>query len=108
MDLQLKDKIAFVTGSSSGIGESIAKTLAKEGAAVIIHGRSAERTKRVADEINNGGGTAYAVIGDLSEEASAKSVVEKALKAAGRIDILINNAGGSDTEPITWENGSLN
>jgi NAD(P)-dependent dehydrogenase (short-subunit alcohol dehydrogenase family) len=106
MDLQLKDKVAFVTGSSSGIGESIAKTLAKEGAVVIVHGRSIE-TKRVADEINQEGGVAYPVIGDLSEEISAKAVIEKALNAAGHIDILVNNAGGFDNAPITWENGSL-
>jgi NAD(P)-dependent dehydrogenase (short-subunit alcohol dehydrogenase family) len=107
MDLQLKDKVALVTGSSSGIGASIAETLAREGAVVIVHGRNAERTKRVADKINKEGGKAFAVIGDLAEEAGAKAVVEGALKAAGRIDILVNNAGGSDVAPITWESGSL-
>src|SRR5262245_38964586 len=66
MDLKLKDKVALVTGSSSGIGESIAKTLAAEGATVIVHGRNEERAKRVADEINRGGGKAFTVVGDLS------------------------------------------
>jgi len=56
MDLQLKDKVALVTGSSSGIGASIAKVLAIEGATVIVHGRNAERTKRVANEIKARGG----------------------------------------------------
>ena len=107
MDLQLKGKVAFITGSSSGIGASIARTLAHEGATVIVHGRNAERTKQVADEINEQGGKAFAVIGSLSEEVSAKTVVEEALKAAGRIDILVNNAGGTDAAPITWENGSM-
>jgi NAD(P)-dependent dehydrogenase (short-subunit alcohol dehydrogenase family) len=107
MDLQLKDKVALITGSSSGIGASIAQTLAREGATVIAHGRNAERTKRVADKIIGQGGKAFAVLGDLSEEAGAKTVVEEALKAAGRIDILVNNAGGTDAAPITWESGSL-
>jgi NAD(P)-dependent dehydrogenase (short-subunit alcohol dehydrogenase family) len=107
MDLQLKDKVALVTGSSSGIGASIAKTLAGEGATAIVHGRNAERTKRVADEINEQGGKAFAVVGDLSEEAGAKTVVEEAFKAAGRIDILVNNAGGADSAPISWESGSM-
>jgi 3-oxoacyl-[acyl-carrier protein] reductase len=106
MDLQLTDKVALVTGSSSGIGASIAQTLAREGATVIIHGRNAERTKQIADEINEQGGQAFAVLGDLSEEAGAKTVVQEALKAAGRIDILVNNAGGTDAAPITWESGS--
>jgi 3-oxoacyl-[acyl-carrier protein] reductase len=58
MDLQLKDKVALVTGSSSGIGASIAKTLAREGATVIVHGSNADRAKRVADEIREQGGKA--------------------------------------------------
>ena len=107
MDLQLKDKVALVTGSSSGIGASIAKTLAREGATVVVHGRNADRTKRVANEINEQGGKAFAVIGDLSDEAGAKAVIEEAFKAAGRIDILVNNAGGTDAAPISWENGSM-
>lgn len=107
MDLQLKDKVALITGSSSGIGASIAKTLAREGATVIVHGRNADRTKRVADEISKQGGKAFAVIGDLSEETGAKAVIEGAFKAAGRIDILVNNAGGTDAAPVTWERGSL-
>jgi len=107
MDLQLKDKVALVTGSSSGIGASIAKILAHEGATVIVHGRNAERTNRVADEIKGRGGKAFAVLGNLSEDAGAKAVVEESLKAAGRIDILVNNAGGTDVAPISWESGSL-
>jgi 3-oxoacyl-[acyl-carrier protein] reductase len=52
-------------------GASIAETLAREDATVIVHGRNAERTKRVADEINKQGGKAFAVLGDLSNEAGA-------------------------------------
>lgn len=107
MDLKLKDKVALVTGSSSGIGAAIAKALALEGATVIVHGRNHERTKQVAVEIDKQGGKAFAVVGDLSQEEGAKRVIEEAFKASDRIDILVNNAGGSDVAPITWENGSL-
>jgi len=107
MDLQLKDKVALITGSSSGIGASIAETLAREGATVIVHGRNAERAKRVSSEIKKQGGKAFTVVGDLSKEAGAKAVTEESFKVAGRIDILINNAGGTDSAPITWESGSL-
>lgn len=107
MDLKLHGKIALVTGSSSGIGESIARTLAREGAAVVVHGRSAERTNRVAGEIKEQGGTAFAVVGDLTDEPGPNNVVRKALQAAGHIDILVNNAGGSSKSQIHWENGSV-
>jgi len=107
MDLQLKDKVALVTGSSSGIGASIAKVLAIEGATVIVHGRNTERTKRVANEIKARGGEAFTVVGDLSKDAEAKTVVEEAFNAIGRIDILVNNAGGTDVAPITWESDGL-
>jgi NAD(P)-dependent dehydrogenase (short-subunit alcohol dehydrogenase family) len=58
MDLQLNAKRALVTGSSSGIGEAIAKILAREGASVIVHGRNQERTNRVVQEIIADGGMA--------------------------------------------------
>ncbi len=109
MDLQLKAKRALVTGSSSGIGEEIAKTLAREGAIVVVHGRNQERAHRVADEIKGEGGQAFVAIGDLSSDEEAKQVTEQALAATGGIDILINNAGGAEafqswmeTPPDRW------
>ena len=68
MDLQLQNKIALVTGSTAGIGESIAKTLAHEGARVVIHGRKADAAKRVTAEILEGGGQAKSVLGDLADD----------------------------------------
>jgi len=92
MDLKIKGKRALVTGSSSGLGEAIAIMLAAEGAEVIIHGRDEARTKSVSDKINNSGGKALYVIGDLATEEGADDVVDTAL-ATGQVDILINNAG---------------
>lgn len=96
MDLQLNGKRALITGSSSGIGKEIAKTLAREGATVVVHGRNEERAKGVADEIKNDGEKAFVAIGDLSTDENAKQVAEQALAATGGIDILINNAGGAE------------
>ena len=108
MNLQLENKRALVTGSSSGIGEAIAKTLAAEGAAVVVHGRDEGRTRRVADEIAGSGGRVAIAIGDLSSDAEAERVADAARAAFDSIDILVNNAGVFhvrgwwDTTPAQW------
>ena len=108
MDLHLEGKRALVTGSSSGIGEGIAKCLAREGAIVAVHGRREKEANRVAQEITAAGGTAFIALGDLSKDEEAHNVAEKALSALGGVDILINNAGGyeqvdwMDSSPTKW------
>jgi len=102
LDLNLSDKRALVTGSSSGIGESIARALAREGAAVVVHGRNAERAERVAGQINQQGGKASVVLGDLARKEDAQRVASHALEALGGIDILVNNAGGADDGAKPW------
>ncbi|WP_419806723.1 SDR family NAD(P)-dependent oxidoreductase [Terriglobus sp.] len=89
----MKGKRALVTGSTSGIGEQIAKTLAEEGVQVIVHGRRTAEAERVVGEISQAGGTAIAVTGELGSDAEAAKVVETALAAFGGVDILVNNAG---------------
>jgi 3-oxoacyl-[acyl-carrier protein] reductase len=94
MDLKLKGRRALVTGSSSGIGEGIARMLAQEGCAVVVHGRNRERAEKVASEINAAG----IAIGDLSTDDGAVAVHAQARTAlGGSIEILVNNAGGSST-----------
>jgi NAD(P)-dependent dehydrogenase (short-subunit alcohol dehydrogenase family) len=94
MDLQLKGRRALVTGSSSGIGEAIARMLAGEGGAVVVHGRNRERAEKVASDINAAG----VAIGDLSTDEGAAAVHTEARAAlGGNIEILVNNAGGSAT-----------
>jgi 3-oxoacyl-[acyl-carrier protein] reductase len=95
MDLQLNDKTALVTGSSKGIGEAIAVTLAREGASVVVHGRDGAQTERVVNAIVANGGRAYAVLGDLTLEEEVERLVAQAEERVGAIDILVNNAGGS-------------
>jgi len=94
MDLQLKGKRALVTGSNSGIGAGIAKTLAAEGAVVVIHGRDTRRTESVAAEIKERGGQALVALGDLATEAGCTAAADTVMRALGGIDILVNNAGG--------------
>lgn len=93
MDLKLKDKTALITGSSSGIGEGIAKCLAREGVQVMVQGRKKEELERVVHEISKNGGTAHYVVGDLAKEQDAKHIAEKTLQTFQHLEILVNNAG---------------
>ncbi len=99
MDLQLNGKRALVTGSTSGIGEQIAKTLAREGVQVVVHGRRKVEADRVVQEITAAGGMAMAAIGDLGSDEETAEVVKVCLSAFGGIDILINNAGAFPIKP---------
>jgi 3-oxoacyl-[acyl-carrier protein] reductase len=93
MNLQLAGKVALVTGSSSGIGAEIARTLAREGATVIVHGRSSAPAEQVAQSTATEVGNAVAVTGDLATDEGADRIASAALAATGAVDILINNAG---------------
>ena len=99
MDLRLVGKRALVTGSTSGIGEQIARTLAAEGVQVIVHGRRRTEADRVVREITAAGGTATAATGDLGSDEETAAVTEAALSAFGGVDILVNNAGSFPMKP---------
>ncbi|WP_374950726.1 SDR family NAD(P)-dependent oxidoreductase [Mucilaginibacter sp.] len=98
MDLKLNGKRALVTGSSAGLGEAIAHLMAAEGAEVIVHGRNEERAAAVAKSINDTGGRAIYVLGDLSTDEGADAVADGAL-TGGPVDILVNNAGAYTPRP---------
>jgi NAD(P)-dependent dehydrogenase (short-subunit alcohol dehydrogenase family) len=102
LDLNLNNKRALITGSSSGIGESIARLLAREGVAVVVHGRNAQRAERVANQIKEQGGKASVVLGDLARKGEAQRVASNTIEALGGVDILINNAGGADEGLLPW------
>jgi 3-oxoacyl-[acyl-carrier protein] reductase len=94
VDLKLAGRRAFVSGSSSGIGEGVARMLAKEGCAVVVHGRNRQRAEKVAADINAAG----VAIGELSTDENAAAIHDQARAAlGGNIEILVNNAGGSST-----------
>ncbi|MGO4570001.1 SDR family NAD(P)-dependent oxidoreductase [Rhizobium sp. 2YAF20] len=112
MDLKLDGKVALVTGSSKGIGEGVARGLAREGAIVIVHGRNKITTEEVADDIVAQGGRAYAVFGDLTNDDEVQRLVDDAQSFVRPVDIVVNNAGGSGepedwttTSPETWASG---
>jgi len=89
---RLKDKVAIVTGSTSGIGIGIARLYAAEGAKVIICGRRAEKGQAVVDRIKAEGGEAMFHFMDITDLTSIDALVEDTVKAYGKIDILVNNA----------------
>jgi len=91
--MQLKDKVALVTGASSGIGKEVAKRFAKEGALVILTARSLDKLKEVQKEIekNNGNVESYSM--DITNRNQINETIKNIIKKYNKIDILVNNAG---------------
>lgn len=90
---RLDDKVAIITGASSGIGRAAALLFARQGAKVVLSARGRERLEAVADEIRAAGGSVTAIAGDVSEEAHHEALVDAARAEFGGLDIAFNNAG---------------
>ncbi|MBH0187841.1 MAG: SDR family oxidoreductase [Nitrospira sp.] len=90
---RLAGKVAVVTGGNAGIGEAIARTFVREGAAVVITGRRQDELDRVVHEITRRNGKAIAVAGSVTDDCHTRAVVNEAIQRFGSLDILINNAG---------------
>jgi NAD(P)-dependent dehydrogenase (short-subunit alcohol dehydrogenase family) len=90
---ELKDKVALVTGASSGIGRATALRFAEEGAQLVLVGRDRAALSSTAAEISAGGGEAFAVIGDVTVEQDAERVVRETIDDFDRLDVLVNAAG---------------
>ncbi len=90
--LDLEGQVALVTGASGGFGAAIARALAAAGAGVVLVGRDGGRLRPLVDEL---GGLATAIQGDVSHANEAQRIVEEAVAARGRLDVLVNNAGGA-------------
>ncbi|MDX1951885.1 MAG: glucose 1-dehydrogenase [Verrucomicrobiota bacterium] len=98
---KLSGKVAVVTGASKGIGASIAKHLAAEGASVIVnYASSRSGADKVVSEIMASGGSAVAVQADVSKKADVERLFAETKKAFGQVDVLVNNAGIFEFSPI--------
>lgn len=98
MDLQLKDKIVFVSGSTAGIGFAIAKRFLQEGAQVIINGRTNESVEKAVIELKS---IADANISGIAADFSKKEDIDNLIEQLPEVDILINNAGIFEPKPFT-------
>lgn len=101
MSKKLSGKVAIVTGASKGIGASIAKHLAEEGALVVVnYASSKEGAERVVAEIVDDGGKAIAVQANVAKEKEIEHLFAETKKAFGQLDILVNNAGVYEMSPL--------
>lgn len=105
--MELKDKIALVTGAGSGLGAAAAKALAAEGATVFLLGRTLDELEEVAAEINDAGGSATVLKADVSDEQQMRTAFERITAEAGRLDAVFANAGVNGTwapvDELTYE-----
>ncbi len=93
MSESIAGKVVVITGASSGLGEAAARLLAARGASVVLGARRVERLRALADELSAAGGKALAVETDVADRGQVQRLVDAAVEAYGRVDVLINNAG---------------
>jgi NAD(P)-dependent dehydrogenase (short-subunit alcohol dehydrogenase family) len=105
---QFENKVAIITGGSSGIGKATALELAMEGSAVVIANRNSSTGEQAVEDIQAMGGKAVFVKTDVSEEMQVKNLIEKTLETFGRLDLAFNNAGIEQTPlPLTEQTEAL-
>lgn len=101
MKQELENKVAIITGGGSGIGAATALLFAKKGARVIVSDIHADTCQKIAKEIVDAGGTAYAIAADVSDAKQCEALVAGTLQQYGRLDIAFNNAGiGGESNPV--------
>jgi NADP-dependent 3-hydroxy acid dehydrogenase YdfG len=96
----IEGKVVAITGASSGIGEATARHLAKLGARVVLGARRAEKLEKIVEEIRAGGGTAASRTVDVTDRQDVDTFLQFAEGTAGKLDVLINNAGVMPLSPL--------
>lgn len=91
--MTVKGKVALITGGGSGLGEAAARVLAREGAKVVVLGRTADEVKQVAEDIRTSGGEAMHVTADIAKPDAMQKAVQQVIDQWGRLDIVFANAG---------------
>lgn len=110
MNENIESKVVVITGASSGLGESTARHLAEKGATVVLAARRSDKIEQFAKEIQEKGGKALAVTTDVTEYNQVQHLVDAAVKAFGKVDVMINNAGLMQQSPLEsqkideWDN----
>jgi NADP-dependent 3-hydroxy acid dehydrogenase YdfG len=100
MENNVEGKVVVITGASSGLGEAAARLLAEHGATVVLGARRLERLQALANALTAGGGKALAIRTDVTDYLQVRRLVDEAVRAFGRIDVMINNAGLMPNSPL--------
>lgn len=100
MTSNIEGKVIVITGASSGLGEATARLLADQGAKVVLGARRVERIETLAKAINDNGASAIAVKTDVTDQEQVEALVDGAVKAFGRVDVMLNNAGLMPQSPL--------
>ena len=100
MSSNIEGKVVVITGASSGLGEATARLLSEEGATVVLGARRLDRIQALAEELTSASGTALAVQTDVTDREQVKALVDAAVQAYGRVDVMINNAGLMPHSPL--------
>jgi NAD(P)-dependent dehydrogenase (short-subunit alcohol dehydrogenase family) len=105
--MYMQDKVCIISGSTAGMGKAIAKKFAEEGGKVIVSGRRADVAKEVAEEIKSAGGEATGLKMDVRDRDEINKVVESVIKKYGKVDVLVNCAGGTEGAKPGGDSDSL-
>lgn len=105
MSKNIEGKVVVITGASSGLGESTARHLAELGATVVLGARRKDRLDSIVKDIAAKGGKALAVTVDVTNRKQVNALIQEALKAYGKVDVLINNAGVMPLAPLCLDGG---